>query len=323
MTIKLVTLFGKEAVPVEEELAKVLPRKDMLLAIGVFDGVHLGHRYLISQLTQRAKQLGLLCGVVTFHQHPQEVLSPQTKLPRLTSLARRMALIKKEGVDVIITLSFTNELAQLSARQFVSLLKKHLRMRGLIIGPDFALGCEREGNADTLRALGQEMDFNLTVIPPIIIDGEVVSSSAIRNALAKGDMKKVHNLAGYYFSLSGRVITGAGRGKELGFPTANLDFDQEQALPLDGIYATRTYIDGTAYQSVANIGQRPTFGSGQRTVEVYVLDYQGNLYERELTIDIIERLRGEKRFDTVQQLKQQICKDIERGRNILNSRSRN
>jgi len=308
---------------VEEELAKVLPKKDMLLAIGVFDGVHLGHKYLISQLTQGARQLGFLSGVVTFRQHPQEVLSPQTKLPRLTNLAQKVALIEKEGVDVIITLSFARELVQLSARQFVSLLKKHLRMRGLIIGPDFALGHEREGNADTLRALGQEMDFNLTVIPPIMIDEEVVSSSAIRNALAEGEMKKVHNLAGYYFSLSGQVITGAGRGKELGFPTANLDLDQEQALPLDGIYATLTYIDGTAYQSVVNIGQRPTFGSNQRTVEVYVLDYQGNLYGRELTVDIIERLRGEKQFDTVQQLKKQISKDIEQSRTILNSRSRN
>jgi len=306
---------------VEKELARVLPKKDMLLAIGVFDGVHLGHKYLISQLTQGARQLGLLSGVVTFRQHPQEVLSPQTKLPRLTNLAQKVALIEKEGVDVIITLSFARELAQLSARQFVSLLKKHLRMRGLIIGPDFALGHEREGNVDTLRALGQEMDFNLTVIPPIMIDEEVVSSSAIRNALAEGDMKKVHNLAGYYFSLSGQVITGAGRGKELGFPTANLDLDQKQALPLDGIYATLTYIDGTAYQSVVNIGQRPTFGSNQRTVEVYVLDYQGNLYGRELTVDIIERLRGEKQFDTVQQLKKQISKDIEQSRTILNSRS--
>jgi len=306
---------------VEKELARVLPKKDMLLAIGVFDGVHLGHKYLISQLTQGARQLGLLSGVVTFRQHPQEVLSPQTKLPRLTNLAQKVALIEKEGVDVIITLSFARELAQLSARQFVSLLKKHLRMRGLIIGPDFALGHEREGNVDTLQALGQEMDFNLTVIPPIMIDEEVVSSSAIRNALAEGDMKKVHNLAGYYFSLSGQVITGAGRGKELGFPTANLDLDQEQALPLDGIYATLTYIDGTAYQSVVNIGQRPTFGSNQRTVEVYVLDYQGNLYGRELTVDIIERLRGEKQFDTVQQLKKQISKDIEQSRTILNSRS--
>ncbi|GAI48045.1 unnamed protein product, partial [marine sediment metagenome] len=142
---------------VEEELGKQSAEKDMLLTIGVFDGVHLGHRYLISQLTELAQKQGLLSGVVTFRQHPQEVLSPQTRLPFLTDLAQRTTLLKNEGVEVIITLSFTRELAQLSPRQFLGLLEKYLRMRGLVIGPDFALGQSREGNTDTLRRLGQEM----------------------------------------------------------------------------------------------------------------------------------------------------------------------
>ncbi|GAI44043.1 unnamed protein product, partial [marine sediment metagenome] len=214
---------------VEEELGKLPAEKDMLLTIGVFDGVHLGHRYLISQLTELAKQQGLLSGVVTFRQHPQEVLSPQTRLPFLIDLAQRTNLLKNEGVEAIITLSFTPELAQLSAGQFIGLLKKYLRMRGVVIGPDFALGQNREGNTDTLRRLGQEMGFSVTVVPPIIINGEVVSSTAIRNALAEGDMKRVQNLVGRPFSLHGRVIPGAERGIKLGFPTANLDTDPEQA----------------------------------------------------------------------------------------------
>ena len=303
---------------VEEELAQLSPSKDILLAIGVFDGVHLGHKYLLSQLKEHARQEDLLSGVVTFRQHPQAVLLPRTKLPCLTNLAQRIRLLKNEGIDAIITLSFTRELAQLSTRQFIGLLKKYLRMRGLVIGPDFALGRNREGDANTLRTLGQDIGFSVTVIPPVVINGEVVSSTAIRNALAGGDMKKVGNLIGRPFSLYGRVITGAGRGIGLGFPTANLDVDSQQALPPDGVYATWAYIDGKAYQAMTNIGRRPTFGGGERAVEVYILDYHGELYGHKLRIDIIERLRREERFDTAEELKRQVAEDIKQGRAILN-----
>ena len=308
---------------VEEELGKLPAEKDMLLTIGVFDGVHLGHRYLISQLTELARQQGLLSGVVTFRQHPQEVLSPQTRLPFLTDLAQRTNLLKNEGVEAIITLSFTPELAQLSAGQFIGLLKKYLRMRGVVIGPDFALGQNREGNTDTLRRLGQEMGFSVTVVPPIIIDGEVVSSTAIRNALAEGDMKRVQNLVGRPFSLHGRIIPGAGRGIELGFPTANLDTDPEQALPAEGVYVGWVHIDDQAYPSMTNIGKRPTFGGSERVVEVYLLDYHSDLYGQELTIDIIEHLRGEIKFDTPEELKKQIAEDVKQGRAILKTRGGN
>ena len=309
--------------PIEEELARLSPKKDTLLTIGVFDGVHLGHKYLISQLKEHAKQQNLLAGVVTFRQHPQEVLSPQTRLPFLTDLDERTNLLKNEGVDTIITLSFTPEFAQLSAREFVTLLQKHLRMRGMVIGPDFALGQNREGNANALHTLGQEMNFSVTVVPPIVINGEVASSTAIRKALAKGDMKKVHQLIGRPFSLHGRVITGAGRGAELGFRTTNLDIDREQALPADGVYATWAYVDDKAYQSMTNIGRRPTFGNNERNVEVLILNYDSDLYGRELKIDIIERLRDEKKFDTVEQLKKQIAEDVNQGRAILDSRGKN
>lgn len=307
---------------VAKELAKLKPEKDTLLTIGVFDGVHLGHKYLLSQLTKQAKEQDLLSGVVTFNRHPHEVLAPQTKLPFLTDLTQRINLLKNEGVEAIFALSFTSELAQVSARQFVSLLKKYLRMHGVVIGPDFALGQNREGNADILRTLGQDMGFSVTVIPPIMIDGEVVSSTAIRNALADGDMKRVLNLVGRPFSLNGRVTSGAGRGVELGFPTANLDIDPGQALPAEGVYATWTYIDGQAYQSMTNIGKQPTFGGSQRVVEVYILDYHSNLYGHELRIDIMERLRGEKQFDTPEELKKQITEDVKQGRAILSSQGR-
>ena len=307
---------------VEEELAELSSEKDTLLTIGVFDGVHLGHKYLISQLKEHARQQNLLSGVVTFRQHPLEVLSPQTGLAYLTNLAEKVKLLKSEGVEAVITLSFTHELAQLSAGQFVGLLKKYLRMQGLVIGPNFALGRNREGNADTLRTLGQDMGFSVTVIPPVKVNGEVVSSTAIRDALANGNMKRVISLIGRPFSLQGRVTTGAGRGLELGFPTANLDIDPKQNLPPEGVYATWTYVDGKAYQSVTNIGKRPTFGGNGHTVETYILNYQGNLYERELKIDIVERLRDEKRFNTAEELKKQIAEDVNRGKAILDTPAR-
>jgi len=304
---------------VEEELARLSPDKDMVLTIGVFDGVHLGHKYLLSQVKEHARQENWLTGVVTFRQHPQAVLSPQTKLPCLTNLTQRVKLLKNEGIDAVITLSFTPELAQLGTRQFVGLLKKYIRMRGLVIGPDFALGQNREGNADTLRTLGHDMNFNVTVTPPLVIDNEVVSSTAIRNALAEGNMQRVHNFIGRPFNLHGRIIAGVGRGVELGFPTANLKVAPQQALPPDGVYVTSAYIGDSTYQSMTNIGHRPTFGGGERAVEVYVLDYHGELYGQELRIDIIERLRSEKKFDTADELKKQVAEDVKQGRAILNS----
>jgi len=320
---ELFSISGEEVMQVEEELTRLSPEKDTLLTIGVFDGVHLGHKYLVSKLIEQARQQNLLPGVVTFRQHPQEVLAPQNKLPFLTDLVERSNLLKNEGVEAIIPLSFTAELAQLSARQFIGLLQKHLRMRGLVIGPDFALGGSREGNTDTIHKLGQDMNFSVTVIPSVVINGEVVSSTAIREALAQGDMGKVQKLAGRPFSLYGQVVTGARRGVGLGFPTANLDVNQEQALPADGVYASWAYIDGKAYQSMTNIGKCPTFGGGERRVEAYIVDYHGDLYGHELKVDIMERLRGEKQFNTVEELKKQMAEDVKQGRAILNSRGGN
>lgn len=307
---------------VEEELAGLTPQKGMLLTIGVFDGVHLGHKYLLSELVEQARLKDLISGVVTFKQHPQRLLKPQSSLPFLTNLPQKIKLLKDEGVEAIITLSFTLELAQTGTHQFVSLLQKYLRMRGLVLGPDFSLGRNKEGNVAVLRALGQSMNFSLTVVPEITTNEEVVSSTAIRNTLSRGNIKKVHDMLGRYFSLEGRVISGTGRGVELGFPTANLDIDPERALPADGIYATWTYIENQRYQSVTNIGKRPTFGESEQTVEVYILNFQGNLYRHELKIDIIKRLRREQRFDTIEALKKQIEEDIKQARAILNRSNR-
>jgi riboflavin kinase/FMN adenylyltransferase len=308
---------------IEDELAQFSPPKETLLTIGVFDGVHLGHKFLISKVVNLAKKENLLSCVITFRQHPRDLLSPKSKLLYLCSVEERIQLLKNEGVDIVAALTFNRELAKLTAREFVSLVVQHLKMRGLVIGPDFSLGKNREGNAAVLRALGQEMGFSVTVVTPKIIDGEVASSTVIRQALADGDMEKVMRLLGRPFSLHGKVARGEHRGTELGFPTVNLNIDAKMALPPDGVYATRAYIGGQEFQAVTNIGRRPTFGeNNERTIESFILHYNQDIYGKDVKIEIIKRLREEKHFDNIEELKKQIAEDVKLGTAILNKQGR-
>lgn len=297
---------------IEQELANIVSKRETFLTVGIFDGVHAGHRYLLEKLNQRARERGLLSGVVTFTPHPQSVLRPHSQLPMLGDLKGRIKSLQESGIDLIAVLSFTPELAQLSARDFIALLKKYLKMRSLMIGPDFALGRGREGNANLLRSLGQEMAFSVEIVPFFSVNGEIVSSTAIRQALAQGDMRKVKNLMGHHFTLAAQVTPASKRGRVLGFPTANLDIKPEQALPGDGVYATITHIDDKQFASVTNIGIRPTFGGGGKWVETHLLDHKGDLYHKELEVEFIDKLREEKCFASPQELRAQIQKDIER-----------
>lgn len=299
------------------ELSSFIPERETLLTIGVFDGVHLGHRHLISKLTQRAAEGNFLSGVVTFKSNPKAVLSPKAKLARLTTLEERETLLKNLGVDLVVPLTFTKEVAALSAREFVLYLKRYLKMRGLVIGPNFALGRGREGNVTALQTLGKELGFTVEVVRPLTIESTLASSTGIRTALAHGDMKTVTKLLGRYFSLTGSVAGGFERGHVLGFPTANLLLEPEQAVPEDGVYATLVHIGDKVYQSVTNIGVRPTFGKGERTVEVHILDFTGDLYGRKLTIELVERIRPEMKFASPEELAARIKQDVEEARLIL------
>ena len=308
---------------VDDELAQFSPPAETLITIGVFAGVHLGHKFLISKLVNLAARQHLLSGIVTFRQHPRDLLAPKNKLLFLCNVEERVQLLKNEGVDIVVPLTFNRELAKVSARDFVSLLQKHLKMRGLVIGPDFSLGHNREGNAEMLRALGAEMGFSVTVVAPKTIDGEVASSTVIRQALAEGDMEKVTRLLGRPFSLKGTVARGEHRGTGLGFPTVNLKIDAKMALPPDGVYATRAYIEEQEYQAMTNIGLRPTFGdNNERTIESFILNYNQDVYGKAVKIELIQRLREEKTFASIEELKQQIAEDVKRGSAILNTQGR-
>ena len=300
-----------------EELAKVKPKKETMFTIGVFDGVHLGHQSLLTHLRDKARQNGWLSGVITFTSHPEMVLVSQSQLPWLDDINNRINQIKKLGIDIVIALSFTPELRQLSAQEFVQLLKEHLRLRGLIIGPDFALGRDREGNPEQLRLLGQQMGFSVEMVPPLVINDEVVSSSLIRQLLAQGNMKKAAKLLGHLFRISGLVVPGDHRGRELGFPTANLELRTDQASPGDGVYVTISYIDDKPLPSITNIGVRPTFGGGKRLVETYIIDHKAQLPGKRLSVEFVDKLRNERRFGSAEELKAQIGKDVEQAKAVL------
>lgn len=301
----------------EQELARVKPGKDTLLTVGIFDGVHLGHQRLIAELIREAGEKKLLSGVVTFREHPQAVLSPGSRLPFLTDLGERERLLREAGAGFVIALSFTPELARLNTEQFLEWLIKYLGMRGLVIGYDFALGTGRQGDTERLRRLGQEMGFSVKVVPPVTVGDEVVSSTAIRQALSRGDMARVTRLLGHPFSLHGRVVPGVSRGKELGYPTANLMVNPCQALPADGIYVSLAHTGEKSYPAMTYIGRRPTFDEKQEVVESYLLGFSGDLYDKEIVIEIKHYLRGDKKFESAEALSKQIADDIAQGRKLL------
>lgn len=304
---------------IAEDLARVKPQKETLFTVGVFDGVHIGHRHLLTKLRDKARQNGWLSGVITFKSHPETVLSSGSQLPWLDDLDNRISQIKSLGIDIVIALSFTPELMKLSAREFMQLLRERLKIRGLIIGPDFALGKDRLGNADQLGTMGRQMGFSVEVVPPLLIDGEVVSSSLIRQTLAQGNMQKANKLLGRAFSISSKVITGDQRGRTMGFPTANLEIKPDQAAPSDGVYVTIAYTNGEPLPSVTNIGVRPTFGGGKRLIETFIIDHEAELPGRKFRVEFIDKLRDEKRFNSAEELKAQIGKDVEQTKKILSN----
>ncbi|MBI4299204.1 MAG: bifunctional riboflavin kinase/FAD synthetase [Chloroflexi bacterium] len=302
---------------VHGDLSQSNPHRDTVLTVGVFDGVHLGHRHLLEQVKSEARKHNLLAGVVTFYNHPLTVLRPDTKIVYICSVEERLQLLKETGVDLVVPIRFDLPLSFLKAREFVSLLQKYLGMKGLVMGPDFAMGHQREGDVQVLTTLGNEMGFTVHVVPHLALGNLSVSSTIIKGTLVEGDVVTVSKLLGRNFALTGRVRSGEGRGRQLGFPTANLEVPSERAIPGDGIYATWAYINGTRRESATSIGVRPTFGPGERTVEAYILDFQGDLYDQDIRLEFARRLRGELAFNSIEALREQIAIDVSQTRRIL------
>lgn len=238
-------------------------------------------------------------------------------MPLLASMDERLRLLHEAGVELVVPLTFTHALSKYGPEQFVAHLAQHLKMSGLILGPDFSLGRDRAGTRRTLEELGARMGFDVEEVPPFTIDGEVVSSTVIRQALADGDIATTTRLLGRNFSLTGAVVSTSRRGAELGFPTANLDVDPGRALPPNGVYATIAHVRSSRYASVTNIGSRPTFGGTERVLETHILDFSGSIYGATLTVEFADRLRDEVAFQSPDQLVGQIRRDVEAARRIL------
>lgn len=290
------------------------------LAIGVFDGVHRGHQAILEQLTAGAHAMGDPAVLLTFQPHPVEVLRGPQRDFYLTDADEKLAQIKAFDIDALITQPFTHEFSLTTAKEFVQQLKTQLGLRRLWVGEDFALGHNREGDVPTLRRLGGELDFEVHVVEPVMEAGRPISSSRIRGLLREGDVGAAARLLGRAYSLSGEVERGAGRGRSIGIPTANLKVDAKRLVPALGVYAGWAQVGAGRWAAATNIGTRPTFedGTTEPVVEAHLLDYDGGeFYGEEMRFEFVARLRDEQRFDGVEALIAQIEEDIAETRQIL------
>lgn len=307
------------AIKAIEELQRARTSQGTVLTIGTFDGVHRGHQYVIGRVVDYARKHSFQSGVITFRASPRETLRPDTPFYYLSDLEERLELLRALDVDVVVALTFDRDLAQLSAREFMSALREHLSLCHLIVGPDFALGHNREGTIPVLTSLGEELGFTVESLDAFGDAPERIRSTAIRAALAgPGDVDAAQRLLGRSYAVVGSVVRGHSRGKDLGFPTANVDVPRQRALPADGVYVTRAYLNGVPYFSVTNVGDNPTFGDAERTVETYILDFDREIYGEELKIEFLQRLRGEERFPDIDALVAQIRRDVEQTRQYFN-----
>jgi len=288
------------------------------LTIGNFDGVHRGHQTLIAGMVETAHAAGGVAGLLTFNPHPLAVLHPEIPLHYLTTVEERSEILAALGLDFVLILPFTRETVGISAASFMANLAERLGLRELWIGPDFALGRGREGDARRLAALGREAGYEVRVVPTFDCQGEPVRSSRVRALLVEeGAVDRAAALLGRPYRITGKVMGGARRGRRLGFPTANLAVSPERLVPAYGVYACWAWREDQGYPAVVNVGVRPSFDNGQPTVEAHLLDFNEDLYDETLGLSFIQRLREEKRFADIADLITQIRSDTVEARRIL------
>jgi riboflavin kinase / FMN adenylyltransferase len=305
--------------------------EDTSITLGVFDGVHIGHQRLLKRVITIARERSLQSLAITFDPHPEAVLTKSGGPPLLTSVEEKLALFSELGVKNAVVLPFDRALANITARDFVSkILVKKLRARYIVAGPESHFGKGARGNPQLLERMGDELDFGFEVAPEVLLDGTPVSSTAIREALAAGELARATKMLGRPYRISGTVISGAGRGRDLGFPTANLPIPLKKALPPDGVYACIASLNEAPGQfdwNVVNspdgnvalvyIGSRPTFGGGERVIEAHICEEDLQLYNQELALYFISRLRGDIAFDTPEALIAQMVEDARQAFEVI------
>ena len=290
-----------------------------VLTIGNFDGVHLGHQALFAKVAQRALETGGTAMAMTFEPHPMRVLRPAVNLPLITPLPQKLDLMAACGLQVTLCVRFDQDFARLSADDFVDkLLVGRLQVREVVVGYDFAFGHKGLGDLELLRQKGQRHGFAVHEMGPVLVEDQPVSSTRVRQVVRACDLATARRLLGRHYRIAGRVVSGHGRGgRLLGFPTANLRAEDE-LLPGSGVYAVLVQPEpGTLLKGVTNIGTNPTFSNGGLTVETHLLDFNGDLYGRNIVLHFVEHLRGEKRFNSPEELATQIGQDVTRARDLL------
>jgi riboflavin kinase/FMN adenylyltransferase len=295
-----------------------------VLTIGNFDGVHLGHQRLFNRVVETAHNINGTAAAMTFEPHPMKVIKPDgCPFPLITLYEQKMELLSKVGLDVLIVVPFTYEFSQISARQFVqNILVNRIGVKSIVIGNDYCFGKKREGNIQLLQEYGNEFGFSVQIVPWEAVDSlsqTRISSTAIRKAVASGNLKQARQMLGRSYQVRGTVQRGRNRGgSQVGFPTANLKL-YDELKPLSGVYAVNVIYNDKRYSAVANIGYAPTFNDQEYTLEIHLIDFTGNLYDQTIRVNFIEHLREEIKFDSIGALTDQIKKDIQNARIILDT----
>lgn len=297
-----------------------------MVTVGEYDGVHRGHRTVISEMHRMAAERGCKTAVVTFDRHPASVVRPESAPLLLCDLDHKLELLAETGVDYTLVVEFDERQAAVPAEEFArSVLVDCLSARAVVVGADFHFGQGRRGNVDTLRAVGEESGYEVVGLPlvkQITGDGEVISSTSIRSALSAGDVEKAQRLLGRPFEVRGVVTSGDRRGRSIGFPTANLPTTPDLQVPADGVYAAwYTRPDGTQYPAAVNVGKRPTFYefAERSLIEAHLIGFRGDLYDEQVRLSFVARLRGERRFDGIDELTTQLRKDVDDAAKILSA----
>jgi len=285
-----------------------------IVAVGTFDGVHRGHQALLAEMRRRAVSRAARVAIVTFDPPPRTVLRPDPDYRLLVSLDERLALLRRFGAEEVVVKHFDQRFASRTADDFCAELVDELGMVELVGGPDMAFGRNRHGTPEVLREIGRRLGFEVVLLEQLTVDGAPIRSGVIRRALRDGDLATAGRLLGHPASLAGRVVHGDHRGRTIGFPTANLSIDSMRLVPADGVYAVRR---DSGEPGVMNVGVRPTVDGTKRVVEVHLIDWHGDLYGEVLRVDLIERLRDERRFGSLGELVAQIKRDVERARAVL------
>lgn len=295
--------------------------KSPAITLGNFDGVHSGHGEIFKRLKKRAAELGGDALIFTFDPHPAKVLRPELSPAIITPLPEKLSLIEEYGLDGIILADFNKEFAAQHPASFVrDILHEKLGAKLVLIGHDFTFGRGKEGNIDSLVSLGKEAGFSVEVVEAIKLGGEIVSSTRIRELIKEGRVKEASRLLGRYYSIEGKIVRGHGRGKPLGFPTANIAFHAE-LLPACGVYAVKAKLDGRDLAGVANVGGKPTFGDDEISIETHIFDFDELIYGKDLKVSFIDKVRDVRTFPSTEELVGQIARDIETAKQILGGHS--